>query len=71
MDAANREPDADTRGRLLEQAEKLALEDYAWLPARFPFTLDLVQPYVKGWVANIRDFNRTRWLSVDRPVVTQ
>ena len=71
MDAANREPDADTRGRLLERAEKLALEDYAWLPARFPFTLDLVQPYVKGWIANIRDFNRTRWLSVDRPVVTQ
>jgi hypothetical protein len=27
-------------------------------------TRDLLQPYVKGWVANIRDVNRTRWLWV-------
>jgi oligopeptide transport system substrate-binding protein len=71
MDQANQQPDANARGRLLEQAEKVALNDYAWLPARFPFTLDLVQPYVKGWIANVRAVNRTRWLWVDRPVVTQ
>lgn len=65
MDRANQQTDAMARGRVMEQAEKLALEDFAWLPARFSVTLDLVQPYVKGWVANSRGFNRTRWLWVE------
>jgi hypothetical protein len=35
---------------------------------RYRVTQDLVQPYVKGWVDNVRDLNRTRWLwIVGRP----
>jgi oligopeptide transport system substrate-binding protein len=71
LNQANQQPDAAARGRLLMQAEKIALMDYAILPERFPFTLDLVQPYVKGWVANVRGTNRTRWLWVERPAMTR
>jgi oligopeptide transport system substrate-binding protein len=60
--AAQQEPDLKRRGALLLGAEKIALKDYPWLPWRFRRTQDLVQPYVKGWVDNIRDTHRTRWL---------
>ena len=65
MDAAQQEPDAAKRGQLLLSAEKIALKDYPWLPWRFRVTQDLVQPYVKGWIPNARDYNRTRWLWVE------
>jgi oligopeptide transport system substrate-binding protein len=71
LNQANQQTDASTRGRLLMQAEKIVLTDYALLPERFPFTLDLVQPYVKGWTPNVRGTNRTRWLWVDRPAMTR
>jgi oligopeptide transport system substrate-binding protein len=66
LNHANQQPNADARGRLLAQAERIALMDYAWLPERFPYTLDLVQPYVQGWVPNARGIHRTRWLWIDR-----
>jgi hypothetical protein len=36
------------------------------VPAYYLVTRDLVQPYVKGWIPNVKDFNRTRWLWIDR-----
>jgi oligopeptide transport system substrate-binding protein len=62
MDAAQQEADVTKRGQLLLNAEKIAVKDYPWLPWRFRVTQDLVQPYVKGWISNARDYNRTRWL---------
>ncbi len=62
LDAAQLEPDGKKRGALLAAAEGLALRDYPWIPMRFRTTQDLVQPYVKGWLDNPRDANRTRWL---------
>lgn len=62
---AREEPDPARRGRLLLGAEKIALKDYPWIPWRFRVTQDLVQPYVKGWIANVRDYNRSRWLWID------
>ena len=67
LDAAQREPDAKRRGRILAAAERMALKDYPWIPMRFRTTQDLVQSYVKGWVDNGRDLNRTRWLWLERP----
>jgi oligopeptide transport system substrate-binding protein len=66
LDRANNEPDLKKRGALLRQAEDIALANYAWLPIRFANTLDIVQPYVKGWIPNARDINRSRWLSIER-----
>ena len=48
------------------QAEDIALKDYAWIPMRFSNTLDVVQPYVKGWISNARNINRTRWLWIEK-----
>jgi oligopeptide transport system substrate-binding protein len=66
LNAANQQPNAILRARLLKEAERIALVDYALLPERFPSTLDLVQPYVQGWTPNVRGINRTRWLWIDR-----
>jgi oligopeptide transport system substrate-binding protein len=65
MERSNREPDAKKRGELMSEAEAIAMKDYAWIPTRFPVAPNLVRPYVKGWVANNRDFHRTRYVSID------
>jgi oligopeptide transport system substrate-binding protein len=65
MKAADGAADLKTRGEYLKQAEQTALDDYAILPNLFQVTQDIVEPYVKGWVPNVRDFNRSRWLWID------
>jgi oligopeptide transport system substrate-binding protein len=62
MDAAQNEAEPGKRGRALAAAEAMALKDYPIVPLRFPAQSDLVSPKVKGWTANIRDFQPTRWL---------
>lgn len=57
--------DLKQRGQLLEEAEQIALNDYAVIPTRFLVTQDIVEPYVKGWIPNVRNVNRTRWLWID------
>ncbi len=65
LDDAEAISDPAARGEKMQEAEKLALADYAWVPAYFMVTRDLVQPYVKGWIPNPRDINRTRWLWIE------
>ncbi len=65
LDRANQTLDLKARGELLKQAEQVALDDIAVIPSRFLVTQDIVEPYVKGWVPNVRDFNRSRWLWID------
>ena len=65
LDAAEAEPDAARRGQDLLAAEKIAIADYPWLVTGFDSTRDLVQPYVRGWIDNVYDINRTRWLGID------
>jgi oligopeptide transport system substrate-binding protein len=60
----DRETDPARRGALMAEAEALALADYPWIPVYFLVTRDLVQPHVQGWVTNVEDVNRTRWLSL-------
>jgi oligopeptide transport system substrate-binding protein len=66
LNRAQQETDLKRRGEILLAAEKIALADYPWIPTRFRTTQDLVAPCVKGWVENVRDFNRTRWLWIER-----
>jgi oligopeptide transport system substrate-binding protein len=68
MDKAQQEPDGKKRGELMNEAEQLALDENAVLPWRFRKTQDLVQPYVRNWIPNARDFNHTRWLWIDPTV---
>jgi oligopeptide transport system substrate-binding protein len=65
MVQSDQEADAVKRGQLMAQAEKIAMDDYAWIPTLDLVTTNLVRPYVKGWEANIRDLHRTRWLTID------
>jgi oligopeptide transport system substrate-binding protein len=62
---ANQTLDVAGRGALLRQAEQVALDDLGVIPVRFIVTQDIVEPYVKGWIPNVRDFNRSRWLWID------
>ena len=62
MAAAEREPDAHQRARLLQAAERIALADMPWLPIRFLSQTEAVGSRVGGYVQNARDFNRSRWL---------
>ncbi len=65
LDAAQATAEPKARGALLQQAEDLALADYAWVPTYFMVTRDLVNPRVKGWIPNVRNVNRTRWLWIE------
>lgn len=65
LNEADQTPDLKKRGELLAQAEQIMLDDFPISPTRFLFTQDIVEPYVKGWIPNIRDFNRSRWLWID------
>ena len=64
LDEAQDQADMAKRGAMLRAAEQIAMNDQAWIPVRFMVTRDLVQPYVNGWVSNVRNINRSRWLSV-------
>ncbi len=63
---AEREPDAATRARYLAQAERRMLDDASVAPVFFYVNKNLVSPDVTGWVDNIIDHHRTRYLCVKR-----
>jgi oligopeptide transport system substrate-binding protein len=65
MEQSDLEPDLKKRGDLMARAEAIALKEYAWIPTLNQVTTNLVRPYVKGWVANVKDIHRTRWVSLD------
>jgi hypothetical protein len=44
----------------------MALADYPWVVTRFPVQSDVVAARVKGWTANVRDFQASRWLWVEK-----
>ncbi len=66
MHQANLEQDLVRRGDLMAQAERIALNDSVWIPTRYEVTEHMVHTYVKNWITNINDENRTRWLSIER-----
>ncbi len=61
---ADKEPDAAKRGQYLADAEHLMLEDTAVAPTYFYVTKNLVNPKVTGFVDNVIDHHRTRYLCV-------
>ena len=62
MARAAGEADAARRKSLLLEAERIALADMPWLPIRFLSQSEAVGPRVGGYVQNVRDYNRSRWL---------
>jgi oligopeptide transport system substrate-binding protein len=62
LNEANNEADAGERAALLMRAEKILIEDSTVVPLFFLVTKNLVNPSVSGWVDNIGDEHRKRWL---------
>ena len=60
--------DPAARLALMAQAEQLMLDHSGMIPFYHDVTRDMVSPQVKGWISNPADFNRSRWLSLDRSV---
>ncbi|MFN3856500.1 MAG: peptide ABC transporter substrate-binding protein [Caulobacter sp.] len=65
---ADNEPDAVKRAEYIAEAEHIMLEDAPIAPIYFYINKALVNPRITGWVDNLVDHHRTRWLCVkDRP----
>ena len=57
---ASAEGDPQRRAELLEQAERIFLEDLPIMPLYFYVTARMVKPWVGGFTTNIMDHHRTR-----------
>ena len=64
LDAADHEPDAGKRADILAEAEQVMLNDEGMIPLFFVVNRNLVSPRVTGWVDNVENFHRARWLCV-------
>ncbi len=62
LDQADHEPDAGRRAAILAQAEKIMLEDATVAPVFHYVSKSLVSPSVTGWVDNLADWHRARYL---------
>jgi oligopeptide transport system substrate-binding protein len=60
----NAETDLKKRAEIFKKAEQLALDDSAAIPLYYYVSKNVVSPKVQGFVDNIQDIHRTRWLSV-------
>lgn len=66
LEAADKEPDAARRGRILAQAEQILLDDEGIAPMYYTVGRALVNPRISGWVDNSENWHRSRWLCVRR-----
>lgn len=66
LERASRESDAGRRAGLLHQAERMAMDDMAVIPVFWLSSRNLVSPAVDGFLDNVRDIHRARWLSIQR-----
>jgi len=58
--------DPARRRALLEQAERVLLEDLPVLPLYFYVSRHLVKPYVRGWQPNVMDHHYSRYFRIER-----
>lgn len=63
VDQATTEVDLAARAKLLGQAEKIAMDEYAAIPIYNYIAQNVVAPTITGFVNNASDIHRTRWLS--------
>jgi oligopeptide transport system substrate-binding protein len=63
MDRASRTADLTERGKLMAQAEAVAMEDQPVIPIYYYVSKSLVSTRISGWVDNAFNVHRTRWLS--------
>jgi oligopeptide transport system substrate-binding protein len=64
LDQADHERDGDKRAEILSRAEQIMLDDAPVAPLYFTVSRNMVSPRVTGWVDNLADIHRARWLCV-------
>ena len=62
LNKADQETDPARRGQYLQQAEHMAMEDATIAPIFHYVSKNLVSPKLTGWLPNIADWHRTRYL---------
>ncbi|NNG04574.1 MAG: peptide ABC transporter substrate-binding protein [Inquilinus sp.] len=66
MEQASLTTDLEARARIMQEAEAIALADYANIPIYYYVSKNMVGTHVSGFVDNAKDIHRTRWMSVAR-----
>jgi len=61
------EPDPLVRMKMLQEAERVLLEDQPVIPLFFYVSRRLVKPWVKGWENSLLDYHPTRYMYVEAP----
>ncbi len=64
MEQASTTTDMDKRAALLRQAEAIAMAEQPIIPIYYYVSKNLVSAKVAGWEANVKDIQRTRYLSL-------
>ena len=66
MDQAAKTTDLGARGKLMGEAEQIALDETATIPIYYYVSKNLVAKHVKGYEDNVKDIHRSRWITVQR-----
>jgi len=64
MNKASLTADLSARGKLMADAEAVAMEDQPIIPIYYYVSKDLVSTKVAGWVDNVFNIHRTRFMSI-------
>jgi oligopeptide transport system substrate-binding protein len=67
IDRSEHEPDPARRIAILKRAERLMLDDAAIATVYFYISKNLVSPQVTGWLENVPDHHRRRWVCFKDP----
>jgi oligopeptide transport system substrate-binding protein len=62
VDTGNAELDVERRATLLSEAEQMLIDDMPIIPIVYYVNKNLVNPRITGWVDNLTDIHRTRYL---------
>lgn len=63
LEQASTEQDLVARGKLLAEAEAIAMDEFAAIPIYWYVSKNVVSPKISGFEDNAKDIHRTRWLS--------
>ena len=66
IEAARTEADPIARVRLYQEAERLVIEDVAWIPLYFPVTHLVIAPGIEGFVSPPMTIPRLRFVEITR-----
>lgn len=68
---AQAQADFAARYGAFAEAEKILLDDVAFMRLYFTVTRNIVAPHVKGFVDNPRDFHMSRFLRLEKPLAAR